>query len=218
MSEPIRVLIADDDHLVRAAIRMLLDLETDITIIGEAANGEEAITRTAALTPDVLLLDLRMPEKTGIEVITALKPHYPDVYILVLTGSVNDEHALEAIKAGAAGYLLKTATVTDLARAIRSLFASGMPLHSTIASKVIRELTHATQPAKQNPLLTPREHSILQLIARGLSNDEIASRLELSKLTVRTYTNRILRKLRINNRTRAALYALKTGLVTFEGD
>jgi NarL family two-component system response regulator LiaR len=143
MPDRIRVLLADDQHMVRAGLRQLLEREEDIEVVGEAADGEQAIVQARSLAPDVILLDLIMPRKSGLVAIIAIKQHTPDARILVLTGFASDHLVLEAIRAGAVGYLLKTASVDQLAQAIRTVYAGETPLHPTAASKLIRELVQS---------------------------------------------------------------------------
>jgi two-component system, NarL family, response regulator LiaR len=204
--------------LVRAGIRSLLEQEPDIKIVGEAATGEEAIARAPALAPDVILLDLMMPHKTGLDAIVELKQQNPAVRILVLTGFADDEMGLEAVKAGAVGYLLKTAGVDELIRAIRIVYAGELPLHPRIARKLIRQLSHpAPPPAKDEPL-TGGELAILRLVARGLSNHDVARELFVTKTTVNTHMSHIFHKLQISSRTQAALYAIRIGLINLDTD
>jgi NarL family two-component system response regulator LiaR len=218
MSKPIRLLLAEDDHLVRAGLRNLLEADPDLEVVGEAANGEEAIARARSLVPDVILLDLVMPRQSGFEAIIEIRQQNPSARILVLTGFDDDEMVLEAIRAGAAGYLLKTAAFPDLIRAIHTVYAGETPLHPSIASKLVRELIHPTPPYAKTDSLTKRELSILQLVARGLTNHDIARTLSVNETTVRTHMNRILHKLNLTSRTQAALYALKTGLVALDSN
>jgi NarL family two-component system response regulator LiaR len=168
-----------------------------------------------ALKPDVILLDMMMPRLDGVGSITEIKKDWPDAKILVLTSFVDDEKVFAAIKAGALGYLLKDSSPQDLLKAIRSTYEGETFLHPTIASKLIRELKQpaADRPKTENPL-TEREVEILQLVAQGLTNDEIANQLVVSERTVRTHVSNILAKLQLANRTQAALYALKEGLAS----
>jgi NarL family two-component system response regulator LiaR len=218
MSKPIRLLIAEDDHLVRAGLRNLLANDTDLEVVGEAADGLEVIERALSARPDVILLDLVMPNQSGVEAITAIKQVNPSASILVLTGFADDDMVFAAIQAGAAGYLLKTTAIPDLIRAIHTIAAGETPLEPSIANKLIRRLTHPTPPPAKTEPFTKRERTILQLVARGLSNADIARTLSVSDTTVRTHMNRILRKLNMTSRTQAALYALKTGLANLDSD
>ena len=215
MSEAIRVLIADDHAIVREGLRALIATEPGLQLVAEASDGIEAVSKVHALKPDVILLDMMMPRLDGIGAITEIKKDCPDAKILVLTSFVEDEKVFTAIKSGALGYLLKDSSPQDLLNAIRSTARGEVALHPTIASKLIRELK---QPANDKPKtespLTEREVEILQFVAQGLTNDEIAEKLVVSERTVRTHVSNILAKLELANRTQAALYALKEGLAS----
>ncbi len=216
-SEKIRVLIADDHHVVRGGLRALLETEDDIDVVGEASDGVEAVMKTRSMEPDVLLLDLVMPRKNGIEAISEIKDENPDARILVLTSFSDDEKVFAAIKAGALGYLLKDSSPYELIQAIRDVYNGESSLHPVIARKLIRELNRpaANLPQTDEPL-TEREVEVLVLVARGYSNQEIADGLVISERTVRTHVSNILSKLHLANRTQAALYALKEGLATLD--
>lgn len=216
MGDPIRVLLADDHTVVRGGIRALLEGESGIEVVGEAADGEEAIEKARALNPDVILLDLMMPEKTGIEAIEEIKQENPDARILVLTSFSDDDKVFAAIKAGALGYLLKQTSPGELFQAIHDVFNGESSLHPTIARKLIRELNRPTNLPPVDEPLTEREVEVLIFVARGLSNQDIADRLVISERTVRTHVSNILSKLHLANRTQAALYALKEGLASLE--
>lgn len=213
----IRVLIADDHHVVRGGLRALLDTEPDIHVVGEAADGIEAVLKTRSLNPDVILLDLVMPRQSGIEAIQEIKREHPDARILVLTSFSDDEKVFAAIKAGALGYLLKDSSPYELIQAIRDVYAGESSLHPAIARKLIRELNRPAPnlPQTDEPL-TEREVEVLVYVARGYSNQEIADALVISERTVRTHVSNILSKLHLANRTQAALYALKEGLTTLD--
>ncbi len=214
MSETIRVFVADDQSIVRNGVLALLATKADIQVIGEAANGQEAVQGVLHLRPDVILMDLVMPEMDGIAAIRAIVAQWPAARILVLTSFATDDKVFPAIKAGALGYLLKDSTPQDLVDAIRQVRRGEVSLHPTIARKVLRELA---QPAAQNQAvdpLTERELEVLKLIARGLSNDEMAIQLVISEATVRNHVSNILSKLHLASRTQAALYALRKGLAS----
>ncbi|MCA9988907.1 MAG: response regulator transcription factor [Anaerolineales bacterium] len=220
MSQPIRVFLADDHAVVREGLVALIETEDDMEVVGTGENGEEAVRRVKHFQPDVTLLDLHMPRKGGLEAIVEIKEALPDARILVLTSFGDDEHVFTAIKSGALGYLLKDTPPHDLIRAIRSVHEGKSALHPDIALKVIRELNKPDdhdQPLTEDPL-TEREVDILKQVARGLSNDEIAQLLVVSERTVRTHVSNILGKLHLANRTQAALYALREGITTLDGD
>lgn len=215
-NEMIRVLISDDHDVVRRGLRALLETEGDIEIVGEAADGVEAVLKARSLRPDVTLLDLMMPRKNGIEAISDIKHETPDARILVLTSFSDDEKVFAAIKAGALGYLLKETSPDELLQAVRDVYHGESSLHPAIARKLIRELNRPSSlPPAEEPL-TEREIEVLIKVARGLSNQEIADSLVISERTVRTHVSNILSKLHLANRTQAALYALKEGLTSLE--
>ena len=215
MSEAIRILIADDHAIVREGLRALIATEPGLELVSEASDGLEAVSKVSALKPDVILLDMMMPRLDGIGAITEIKKQFPEAKILVLTSFVDDEKVFAALKAGALGYLLKDSSPQELLNAIRNTFNGESSLHPTIASKLIRELKQpsADKPKTESPL-TEREVEILQFVAKGLTNDEIAEKLVVSERTVRTHVSNILAKLQLANRTQAALYALKEGLAS----
>jgi NarL family two-component system response regulator LiaR len=213
----IRVLIADDHHVVRGGLRALLETEEDIVVVGEASDGVEAVLKMRSLNPDVLLLDLVMPRKNGIEAIQDIKHENPEARILVLTSFSDDDKVFAAIKAGALGYLLKDSSTQELIQAIRDVYNGESSLHPAIARKLIRELNRpASNLPKTDEPLTEREVEVLVYVARGYSNQEIADALIISERTVRTHVSNILSKLHLANRTQAALYALKEGLATLD--
>ena len=212
MSEEIHLLIADDHAVVREGLRGLIATEQGMTIVGEGENGVEAVQLAADLDPDVILLDLVMPEMDGLGAIEAIRAEDPDACILVLTSFDEDEKIFAAVKAGAMGYLLKDASPSQLLSAIRDVH-NGLPsMHPTIAHKLMTELQRESDlPSTEDPL-TEREVEVLKLVAQGLPNQEIAEMLVLSERTVRTHVSNILSKLHLANRTQAALYALREGL------
>ncbi len=218
MSEKIRILIVDDHHVVRGGIRALLEAEDDIEIVDEAADGVEAVFKTQTLKPDVILMDLMMPNKTGIEAIEEIKNEDPDARILVLTSYSDDAKVFAAIKAGALGYLLKESSARELLVAIHDVYRGESSLHPAIARKLIRELNRPSNLPLADEPLTEREIEILIFVARGYSNQDIANALFMSERTVRTHVSNILSKLHLTNRTQAALYALKEGLTNLDED
>jgi NarL family two-component system response regulator LiaR len=218
MSTPIRVVIADDHAIIRSGIRALLATELDIEVIGEAADGHEALTAAEQLRPDIILMDLVMPELDGIAAIRQITLSHPEVRILVLTSFAGDTQVFPALQAGALGYLLKDSGPEDLVRAIRQVHHGESSLHPQIARKVLRALTGSAQHPPTAEPLTEREVTVLRLVARGLSNGQIAEQLGISEPTVRTHMSNILSKLHLATRIQAALYALRQGLASLDED
>lgn len=214
-TSPIRVLLTDDHAIVRKGVRALLATEPDIQIVGEASNGAEAVAQAEALCPDVILMDLMMPKLDGIEATRQITAKIPGARVIVLTSFAADEKVFPAIKAGALGYLLKDSGPEELVRAIHQVYRGEPSLEPSIARKLLFELA---QPQKQQPLtadpLTERELDVLRLVAQGCSNKEIAVKLTVSELTVRTHVSNILSKLHLASRTQAALYALQKGITS----
>lgn len=215
MSKKIRIFLADDHAVVRKGLETLISTHNDLEVVGTAVDGVEAVQHVALLNPDVILLDIQMPRKTGVEAITEIKATNPAARILVLTSFSDDETVFAAIKAGALGYLLKDSSSGELIAAIRNVHQGRSSLHPDIALKVIQELKKppANLPPTEEPL-TEREVEVLRLVARGLSNQDIADQLVISERTVRAHISNILGKLHLANRTQAALYALRQGLAS----
>ncbi len=216
MSNGIRLLITDDHAIVRKGIRSLLLTEKDIEVVGEACNGVEAVEMTEALHPDVVLMDLMMPEMDGIEATRRITANKPAPRVLVLTSFAADSKVFPAIKAGALGYLLKDSGPDDLVQAIRQVYRGEPSLEPSIARKVLTEVLHPEKKPLTVDPLTERELEVLRLLSEGLANKEIAEQLNVSDLTVRTHVGNILGKLHLANRTQAALYALQKGLTSLE--
>ena len=220
--DPIRVLLVDDHAIVRDGIRSLLTTEPDIQVVGEADNGRHGISMAEQLQPDVILMDLVMPEVDGIEAIRRIMSRQPRARILVLTSFDAEEKVFPAIKAGAMGYLLKDSDSEDLIRAIHQVHRGESSLDPKIARKVLREMWAEPRPAPESAPehavepLTEREVEVLKLVAQGLSNEEIAQRLVVAERTVRTHVSNILGKLHLANRTQATLYALREGLASLD--
>ena len=217
---PIRVLIAEDHAIVRKGIHSLLTIEPGIEVVGEAKNGREAIARAQDVNPDVILMDLVMPELDGLEATRQIVECQPGARILVLTSFASDDKVFPAIKAGAMGYLLKDSDPRELVRAIRQVHRGESSLHPMIARKLMKELAHppASLPA-QTPTrdpLTEREVEVLQLVAQGKSNRQIADQLAIGEGTARAHVSSILSKLHLASRTQATLYALKEGLARLD--
>jgi two-component system, NarL family, response regulator LiaR len=212
----IRILIADDQAIVRKGIRALLSTESGMEVVGEARTGTETVAQAEALQPDVILMDLVMPELSGIEATRQITERLPAVRILILTSFGTDDKVFPAIKAGALGYLLKDSEPEELVQAIRQVYHGESSLHPTIARRVLRELAHPAERIPAVEPLTEREVEVLRQVAQGLSNRDIAEQLVINEATVRTHVSNILSKLHLASRTQAALYALREGLASLE--
>ncbi len=216
MTARIRVLLCDDHAIVRKGIGALLATQPDIEVVGEACDGVEAVAQAKQLQPDVILMDLVMPQLDGIGATQQITAQQPNAHILVLTSFAADDKVFPAIKAGALGYLLKDSGPTQLLQAIRQVARGEPSLEPTIARKVLFELHHPPKAPPTAEPLTERELEVLRLIAQGLSNREIADRLTITERTVCTHVSNILTKLHLASRTQAALYALKEGLSSLD--
>jgi len=208
----IRVLVVDDHAIIRKGIRAVLDLVPDIDLAGEAANGMEAVKLERELNPDVVLMDLMMPEMNGIECIKQIRAQRPKARILVLTNFAGEDMIFPAIKAGAMGYHLKDSSPEALIDAIRQVNQGVAALHPSIAKKILEDLHHTEKQQPSEEALTQREVEVLRILAQGMENREIAEKLVISEATVRTHVSNILGKLHLASRTQAALYALREGL------
>jgi NarL family two-component system response regulator LiaR len=221
MTPPIRVLVVDDHPVVRRGIKSLLAEEDGIEVVGEASNGLEALQQVEKLHPDVILMDLVMPEMGGVEAIQRITAAHPEARILVMTSFAADDKVFPSIKAGALGYLLKDSDPEDMLRMIRQVHRGELSIHPSIARKVIQELNRSQEisrgPMTPSPL-TEREVEILQLLAQGVENKEIARRLSLRDATVRTHVSNILSKLQLANRVQATLYALRSGIASLQDE
>lgn len=213
---PIRVLLADDHDLFRQGVRRLLEATEDVEVIGEAPSGQDTVRMVEDLAPDVVLLDITMPGLSGIDAARIIKATSPRTSLIMLTVHGEEEFLFEAIKAGAMGYLLKDCTAEELLRAIRVVYDGEGLLAPTMAAKVMHEFARTRErrelAAVTHPL-TQREVEILQHVASGLANKEIALRLRISERTVKNHLSNIMEKLHVNSRTQAAVYALRSGLV-----
>lgn len=216
MTNMIRILIADDHPIVREGLRGLIAVTPGMEVVAEAADGEEAIQQACTARPDVILLDLVMPRKDGLQAIQEIKQENPQARILVITSFAEDEKVFPAIKAGASGYLLKDSSPQELLQAIREVHRGEVSLHPTIARKLVQELNRPPNLPPSKEPLTLREMEVLTLLAQGLSNLKLAEKLGVSEVTVRTHIHNILNKLHLANRTQAALYALHEGLVNLD--
>ncbi|MEU4499279.1 response regulator transcription factor [Streptomyces sp. NBC_00210] len=215
----IRVLIVDDQMMVREGFSVLLNAMPDIEVIGEAVNGREAVTKVAELAPDVVLMDIRMPELNGIEATREIVAAHSDSKVLVLTTFDLDEYVYQALRAGASGFLLKDASARQLADGVRVVAAGEALLAPTVTRRLITEfskLSHTPRPPAMAQIgdLTERETEVLVLIAQGLSNAEIASHLVVAESTIKTHVSRVLVKLGLRDRTQAAVFAYEARLVT----
>lgn len=216
--ETIRIVLAEDHALVREGTHRILEQYSDLTVVGEAADGEEALELIARLKPDVAILDIRMPKLNGIEVVRQMKEHSLNTKTLMLTAYDDDDYILALMEAGASGYLLKTAHASELINAVRSVHLGEPVLHPAIAVKVARLWAHRRISVRQQATeqLSLREREILELAAKGLRNKAIADKLNISVRTVEGHFNRIFAKLGISSRTEAVLYAISRHFVTLE--
>jgi two-component system, NarL family, response regulator LiaR len=209
MSKAIRLLIVDDHAVVREGLKMFLGLDPGLTVVGEAANGREALEAVARLKPDVVLMDLLMPVMDGVNAIRELRARFPGTEAIALTSVLEDKKVIDAVEAGAMGYLLKDTEAEALVEAIYAASRGEVRLHPEAAKRLVKEV----RTPEMREALTAREVEILRLLARGLSNKEIAKTLALSELTVKTHVSSLLSKLNLSSRTQAAIFALKEGLV-----
>jgi NarL family two-component system response regulator LiaR len=210
MPDPIRVLIVDDHEVVREGLRNFLELQDGMEIAGEAGDGDEGVALAAELRPDVVLMDLVMPKLDGVEAMRALRERVPGTRVIVLTSFIDDEHLLPAMRAGAAGYLLKNVQPQELARAIRAADAGETLIDPTVAARLVEALAETEQDDGYERL-TPREREVLALIGRGFSNKRIALELGVAEKTAKTHVSNLLGKLGLADRTQAALYASRVG-------
>lgn len=205
---PIRLLIVDDHSIVRQGLRIFLELDADLVIVGEAANGLVALEMARALKPDIILMDLLMPVMDGINAISYIRKELPDIGIIALTSVLTDNLVYAAIRAGAIGYLLKDTEAPKLRQAIKAAAAGQVQLSPASAATLVHEVQ-----AHHNPIhLTDREKEVLLLLAKGISNKEIAQKLQIAETTVKSHVKNIMKKLNVTSRTQAALYAVQFGL------
>ena len=218
MPDSIRVLIVDDQRLMREGLRTLLELESDLLVVGEADDGQAAVAAYEELEPDVVLMDIRMPGVDGVEATRRIYQRWPEARILILTTFDDDSYIFEGLRAGAMGYLLKDVSGQELATAVRTVAAGSALIGPSVARKVLAELARASGARRASDLvlpepLTEREQEILQLVAHGLSNPDIAARLHLAEGTVKNYVTSILQKTGTHDRTEAAVRAKTLGLI-----
>ena len=211
MAEPIRVLVADDHAIVREGLISALRLEGDIDVVGQASNGREAIDKAVELEPDVIIMDISMPGCGGLEATSVLAHQLPQAKVLILTVSDREEDVFKAVRFGARGYLLKSTSIDDIMAAVRQVAEGQAILSPYIAGKLLEEFRR-----EQSAPLSPRETEVLTLVGKGLTNCQIAEQLVVTPGTVKTYLQRILEKLHLENRSEAMAYALKQGLIDRE--
>ena len=214
MAEVIKVLIVDDHAVVRAGLANILAAESDIRIVGEAKDGLEAITKALELRPDVILMDIFMPRRSGLEAMVSIKDDLPDARILILTVSDQEEDLFQALRLGAQGYLLKGATITEMVDAVRQTATGEVMLSPHMVARLVAEFRDERKKAGDELGLSAREMEVLQLVGEGLTNTEIGNRLFIGESTVRTYLRRLLEKLHLRNRAEAVAYATRNNLTT----
>lgn len=213
MTEPIRILVVDDHPVVRDGLVAILSTQSDFEVIGEANNGRETLELAPTLEPDVILLDLEMPEIDGVETIQRLRSECPNARVIVFTAFDTDERILSAVQAGAQGYLLKGVPREEIFNAVRVVYSGGSLLQPIVASKLLRQVSQEKDPTPPNDPLTPRELDVLVLLAQGLQNKEIALELVISERTVKFHVSSILSKLGAGNRTEAVTLAAQQGII-----
>ena len=214
--DKIRVLLVDDHTILREGIKMLLEAQPDVEVVGEAEDGEEAVAKARALKPDVVLMDVAMPKLNGLEATRQIKKEDPNAQVLILSMHETEEYILPILEAGASGYVVKQTAAQELVSAIRAVYNGNSFLYPTVARKVIESFLKRNQPSKPDPtrdVLTERELEILKMVAEGLSNQQIAEKLFLSIKTVQAHRANIMEKLDIHDRVELVKYAIRNGLV-----
>ena len=212
----IRVLVADDHTIVREGVRILLEAQPDIEVVGEAADGQEALARVRELQPDIVLIDIAMPNLNGMEATRAIKRDYPQVQIIALTMYESDEYFFQVLNAGASGYILKKAASADLLAAIRAVYAGEVFLYPSVARRLVSDYLSRVKSGEEKSSydgLTAREREVLKLIAEGHTNQAIADKLVISPSTVQTHRTRIMQRLNLHNRAELIQYAMRKGLL-----
>lgn len=213
---PARVVIVDDHDLARAGLRGVLSREEGLEVVGEAANGQEAIALCGRLRPDLVLMDVRMPEMDGLSATQAIKQECPTTSVIIVTMYENPDYLIQALKAGAAGYVLKGATRHEIITAVRQVIGGESPLKPELAAQLLRRIASTVSPRQGPPVeaLTPREYEVLRLLAEGKTNGEIAFSLSISLSTVKFHIENIISKLGASDRTQAAVRAIELGLLS----
>lgn len=219
----IRVILAEDHAVVRQGTKLLLDRYPDIEVVGEAGDGEEAVTLVKELKPDVAIMDVRMPRMSGIEATRKVKAEFPEVAVLALTAHDDDEYVFALLESGANGYLLKTAEIEDLVKAIRAVHAGQPALDPLVTQKVVSQFMNGkslpdvmAQVGDEMDGLTSRELEVLRMVAQGLTNKEVAQQLYISDRTVQAHLSSIFSKLQVSSRTEAVMYAIRKGWITVD--
>jgi two-component system response regulator NreC len=213
----IRIVVADDHTIVREGVRLLLDAQADMEVVGEAADGQQALTQVRKLKPDIALIDISMPVLNGLEATRAIKSEYPQIHVIVLTMYESDEYFFQVLDAGASGYVLKKAASADLASAIRSVHAGDVFLYPSVARRLVSDYLSRVKSGEEQTSydgLTPREREVLKLIAEGYTNQVIAEKLVISPSTVQTHRTRIMQRLNLHSRAELIQYAMRKGLLT----
>ncbi|MCA1057055.1 response regulator transcription factor [Rossellomorea aquimaris] len=207
-----KILLVEDQGIVRQGLKMMIEQDQTLKVVAEAENGHDAIKQMERFLVDLIIMDIRMPEMNGLEATRIIKGQWPDVKILILTTFNDDEYALQALKEGANGFLLKTSQAEKLIHSVHSCLNGGMTIQDEVAAKVVPKLLSHQMDRQQIPPLTPRELSITQLVGKGRTNKEIAGELHLSVGTVKNHLTQILQKLELRDRTQLAIYAVKNSI------
>ena len=218
MGQAIRVLVVDDHDIVREGLRAMLESKGDIEVIGEAGDGEQAVIQARRLQPDVILMDLAMPRKNGISAIYDIIAEQPDARILVLSSFSDDSQIVESMRAGALGYLLKTAKLDDLITAIRQIYNGETPLNPLVARRLVASMTSPRAEPRLNEVLTDRELMILPMVVRGMTNKEIGDHLGIALRTVGTHIGNMIHKAEVENRVQLSMLAVRQGLTSLYKD
>lgn len=216
MEKKIRVLIADDHTLVREGVRLLLEAQPDIEVVGEASDGKEAVARVRELHPDLVVMDIQMPNWNGLQATRSIKEEFPQIHILALTMYESDEYFFQVLGAGASGYILKKAASTDLLAAVRAVHHGDVFLYPSVARRLVSDyMTRVKSGEEQSSYdgLTAREREVLKLIAEGHTNQVIADQLVISPSTVQTHRNRIMQRLNLHTRAELIKYAMRKGML-----